>query len=276
VGSEVQILSSRPSFLWDVGLAEILLTNDDGIYSEGINVLAEALSLVGQVTVIAPDRERSASSQSLTLHRPIRYEEIGPRRYSVEGTPTDCIIIALHHILPALPDLVVSGINKGANLGHDIGYSGTVSAAMEAANYDISSFAISLASQNEFKFNEAGQFAVALAEKILSDPLPPGMILNVNIPNREIKGVRITRQGHRNVRNLIVENIDPRGRKYFWLDQELEPEGHQGSPDSDYMAISEGYISVTPLRIDRTGIDMVDKIEGWPETLFKEKIDLTR
>jgi 5'-nucleotidase len=276
VGSEVQILSSRPFFLWDVGLAEILLTNDDGIYSEGINVLAEALSLVGRVIVVAPDRERSASSQSLTLHRPIRYQEIGPRRYSVEGTPTDCIIIALHHILPALPDLVVSGINKGANLGHDIGYSGTVSAAMEAANYDISSFAISLASRQEFKFNEAGQFAVALAEKILSNPLPPGLILNVNVPNHEIKGVRITRQGHRNVRNLIVENIDPRGRKYFWLDQELEPEGRQGSPDSDYMAINEGYISVTPLRIDRTGIDMVDKIERWPETLFKEKIDLTR
>ncbi len=252
-------------------MPEILLTNDDGIHSPGIVALAEAVSAVGRVTVVAPDRERSASSAALTLHLPLRYEEVGTGRFSVEGTPTDCVIIGLHQILPALPDLVISGINRGANLGHDVAYSGTVSAAMEGANQGIPSFAISLASREEFRFEEAARFAAVLAEKVLKEPLPSGVILNVNVPGQQIRGVRITRQGHRNVRNIFVENMDPRGRRYFWLDQEMEAETHQGSEDSDYMAVYAGYISITPLKMDRTDYGFAKRMEAWSGTLFSEK-----
>jgi 5'-nucleotidase len=253
-------------------LAEILLTNDDGILSPGIQVLASALSAIGRVTVVAPDRERSASSASLTLHLPLRYEEIGPNRFSVEGTPTDCVIIGLHQILSALPDLVVSGINKGPNLGHDIAYSGTVSAASEGANQGIPSFAISLASFAESHYEEAAQFGAALARRILDESLPPGVILNVNVPSQAIRGVRITHQGQRNFRNIFVENMDPRGRKYFWLDQEMETESHQGSVSSDYRAISAGFVSITPLKIDRTDYSFAKRMETWPDSLSKEII----
>ncbi len=270
MGSEVQILSSRPFAAGIVLLKEILLTNDDGIHSQGITALADALSRVARVTVVAPDREMSATSQSLTLQRPIRYEEIGPRRFSVEGTPTDCVIIALHHILSSLPALLISGINQGANLGHDIAYSGTVSAAMEGANQGIPAFAVSLAAWRNFEFDEAAQVAAAVADKIVGDPLPSGVILNVNVPGSTIRGVRITRQGHRNVRNLIVENQDPRGRKYFWIDQELDPENHGGNEDIDYVAVNSGYVSITPLKIDRTEREVAKKIEPWSGVLFRE------
>ena len=269
----VQILSSRP-FLqyWTSALAEILLTNDDGIHAPGIEILSEALSSVGRVTVVAPDRERSASSASLTLHLPLRYEEIGPGRYSVEGTPTDCVIIGLHEILPALPDLVVSGINRGPNLGYDIAYSGTVSAASEGANQGIPSFAISLASAAEFHYERAAQFGAVLARWVLSESLPPGVILNVNVPSRPIRGIRITHQGQRNVRNILVENLDPRGRKYFWLDQEMETKSRQGSLTSDYRAISAGFVSITPLKIDRTDYSFAKQIATWPDSLSKQII----
>lgn len=266
--------SSRPDHCHSQGssLKEILLTNDDGIYSPGISALADTLSTLGHVTVVAPDRERSASSQSLSLHRPIRYEEKGPRRFSVEGTPTDCVLIALHHILTGRPDLVISGINQGANLGRDIAYSGTVSAAMEAAHHDIPAFAISLAARQEYRFEKAARFAGMLAEKLWTDPLPAaGLILNVNVPRNGIKGIRITRQGRRNGRTLIVENQDPRGRRYFWLDQENHSVDDQDGADVDYVAVNAGYVSVTPLRIDRTGYETIDSLEAWPEFFTKEK-----
>lgn len=252
-------------------MAEILLTNDDGIHSPGIQALAEAISAVGRVTVVAPDRERSATSAALTLHFPLRYEEIGPGRFSVEGTPTDCVIIGLRQILPALPELVISGINKGPNLGHDVAYSGTVSAASEGANQDVSSFAISLDAWKDYSFDCAAQFAASLARKLLDEPLPSGVILNVNVPSRQIRGVRITHQGRRNVRNIFVENIDPRGRKYFWLDQEMEGEPQQDGDDSDFDAVSSGYISITPLRIDRTDYSFARKLKSWPDSLFREQ-----
>ena len=251
-------------------MPEILLTNDDGIQSPGILALEEAVSAVGRVTVVAPDRERSASSASLTLHLPLRYEEVGPRRYSVEGTPTDCVIIALHQILSSPPDLLISGINRGANLGHDVAYSGTVAAASEGANEEIPSFAVSLAAHEEFHFEEAAQFTAALAEKIIHDRLPTGLILNVNVPNQKIRGVRITRQGQRNVRNISVENLDPKGRHYFWLEQELEMETQRGSIDSDYVAVNSGFVSITPLKLDRTGYGFVKKIGTWSEALFSQ------
>ena len=257
-------------------MAEILLTNDDGVHSPGILSLAEALSRVGRVTVVAPDRERSATSQSLTLHDPIRCEAVAEGRYSVSGTPTDCVILALHHLLPTRPDLVVSGINRGPNLGKDIGYSGTVAGAVEGANHDIPAFAISLATWNAFQYDAAAQFAATLAEKILESPLPQGSILNVNVPAAPLKGVRITCQGKRNIRNLIVESKDPRGRKYFWLDQDLNLPEAEENPASDYLAVAEGYVSLTPLKIDRTNYDLAEAMASWPASHFKEAIPLTQ
>jgi 5'-nucleotidase len=250
-------------------LAEILLTNDDGIYAAGILALADSVARLGRVTIVAPDRERSATSQSLTLNQPIRYEEVAPARYAVEGTPTDCVILAIHYLLPVKPDLVISGINRGPNLGGDIGYSGTVAGAVEAANHEISAFAISLAARKEFHFEQAAQFAATLAEKLLSEPTGADAVYNVNVPPNPIKGVHITCQGRRNVRNLIVENLDPRGRKYFWFDQDLSLPNKEENPAADYVAIREGYISITPLRMDRTDYDAAESISHWPETLFK-------
>ncbi len=257
-------------------MAEILVTNDDGVHSEGIISLATALSSLGRVTTVAPAREMSATSQSLTLHHPIRYQELGPGRYSVEGTPTDCVILALHHILPSRPDIVVSGINTGPNLGRDIGYSGTVAGAVEAANHDIPAFAISLGARNHLRYKEAALFAASLAERILNEPLPAGTILNVNVPPGEIKGVRITCQGHRNIRNLVVESRDPRGRNYYWFDQELSIAESERDSALDYAAGAAGLVSITPLKIDRTGFDVAETIAHWPGALFKEKISLSQ
>jgi 5'-nucleotidase len=268
--------SSRPDHCFDglSHLKQILLTNDDGVHSAGLLALAKAFSTVGTVTLVAPDRERSASSQSLSLHRPVRFEEVAHGRFAVEGTPTDCVLIALHHIMRLQPDLVISGINRGWNLGHDIAYSGTVSAALEAANHDIPAVAVSTASWDELKLNDAAEFVLTLAKRMWTEPLIKGHILNVNVPSKETRGVRLTRQGHRNVRTLVVENKDPRGRKYFWFDQELQAEGLEDGPDVDYMAVKAGYISVTPLRIDRTAQDCIGRLSAWPEALFKEKLSL--
>jgi 5'/3'-nucleotidase len=255
-------------------LKQILLTNDDGVHSAGLLALAKVFSSVGTVTLVAPDRERSASSQSLSLHRPVRFEEITPGRFAVEGTPTDCVLIALHHIMRFQPDLVISGINRGWNLGHDIAYSGTVSAALEAANHDIPAVAVSMATWDELELKDAAEFVLTLAKRMWSEPLVRDHILNVNVPNGEVRGVQLTRQGHRNVRTVVVENKDPRGRKYFWFDQELQTEGLDDGPDVDYMAVKAGYISVTPLRIDRTAQDCIGQLAAWPEALFKEKIGL--
>jgi 5'-nucleotidase len=250
-------------------LAEILLTNDDGVHSSGILALAESLSRLGRVTIVAPDREVSASSQSLTLNRPIRYEELAPGKYAVDGTPTDCVILAVHYLLPVRPDLVISGINRGPNLGRDISYSGTVAGAVEAANHDIPAFAISLAARKDFRFEQSAQFAATLAERMLSEPLGADTVLNVNVPETSIRGVRITVQGRRNIRNLVVENCDPRGRKYFWFGQDLPQPDTEVHPAADFVAVQEGYISITPLRLDRTSYDVADSISHWPETLFK-------
>jgi 5'-nucleotidase len=252
-------------------LKEILLTNDDGIHSPGLLTLARVLAPVAHVTLVAPDRERSASSQSLSLHRPVRYEEIAPGHFSVDGTPSDCVLIALHYILRVQPDLVISGVNRGWNLGHDVAYSGTVAAAMEAAYHDLPAVAISAPSWE--KLQEAAEFALALTTRIWSEPLPRGVILNVNLPDSLACGVRLTRQGYRNVRTVAIENRDPRGRKYFWFDQESPAESFEERSDIDYVAVRAGYISVTPLKIDRTDHDCFSQLEAWPEALFKENIN---
>lgn len=248
-------------------MAAILLTNDDGIHSAGITSLARSLSHLGQVITVAPDRERSASSQALTLWRPIRYQEVGVDRYSVEGTPADCVILALNHILPDRPDLVISGINRGSNLGHDIAYSGTVAGAMEAARHGIQAAAVSLARRAEFDFEEAAQFTAHLAGLLLNKPLPQGFILNVNVPAGGWQGVRVTRQDTCPIDNLIVENRDPRGGKYIWLDQEPEPRDLPADGDSDYVAVRSGCVSITPLKLDQTALELSSELKSWAEFL---------
>ncbi len=250
----------------------ILISNDDGIHSEGLKVLAEALSSLGEVVAVAPDREQSASSHALTMHRPLRLKQVAPGFFSVDGTPTDCILLAMHRVLGGRrPDLVISGINKGGNLGDDILYSGTVSAAMEGARMGITSFAVSLVARKDFRFQVACRFAQELARKLLEERGCSPVFLNVNIPNlapEEIKGVRITRQGKRVYNGAVVEKTDPRGQKYYWIGGE-EP-GHEELRNSDIEAVMEGWISVTPLRLDMTDEEAMARLqercwlEGFP------------
>jgi 5'-nucleotidase len=232
----------------------ILISNDDGIHSDGLRALAEALVPLGEVVAVAPDREQSASSHALTMHRPLRLKQAAPGFFSVDGTPTDCILLAVNRVLAGRkPDLLISGINKGGNLGDDILYSGTVSAAMEGARMGIPSFAVSLVARKDFKYQAACSFSRKLAARILESNDPSCLLLNVNIPNlahEQIKGVRITRQGKRLYNGAVVEKTDPRGQKYYWIGGE-EP-GHEELRDSDIEAVMEGWVSVTPLRLDLT------------------------
>jgi 5'-nucleotidase len=249
-------------------LPEILITNDDGIHSPGIQALAEAVAGLGRVTLVAPDRERSAASQSLTIQRPLRYEEIAPGRFAVDGTPADCVLIALHHILPVLPDLVISGINRGANLGHDVGYSGTVAAALEAAHNKVPAFAISLATWDSFDFSGASRVGAQVARQLLEKPIPVSTILNVNVPPGKWLGYRITRQGIQNTESMIVENEDPRGRKFFWFDQKYAPPHGEAQEDIDWQAVRSGHVSITPLKIERTDFELFDHLRSWPSKMF--------
>lgn len=243
----------------------ILVTNDDGIHSKGIIVLAKALQQVGDVIVVAPDREKSAIAHSLTLHRPLRVEKIRKNFYAVDGTPADCVHLAVNVILPERPGLVVSGINKGANLGDDITYSGTVSAAFEATLLGLPSFAISLVARSRFKFDAAAWFAVRVARHILKKGLSKDTLLNINVPNldrRKIKSYKVTQQG-RWVHNggAVVEKIDPRGKKYYWIG------GGQlvfdQRKDTDFEAVSNCYISVTPLHLDLTHYPSIRRLKKY-------------
>src|SRR5512135_933721 len=247
----------------------ILVTNDDGVYSPGLTILAKALKAVGDVWVVAPDKEQSAVSHSLTLHRPLLVEEIMDQVYAVNGTPTDCISLAVNRLLPDWPDLVVSGINKGGNLGDDVTYSGTVSAAFEAALMGIPAFAVSMVAREDFKFGAAADFAARLAKIVLDRGLKKDTLLNVNVPNltpEEIKGVRVTRQGRRVYGGSVLERIDPRGKKYYWIGGELE--NWESRQDADHEAVSEGYISVTPLALDLTDMDSLVELSSWGELTY--------
>ncbi len=232
----------------------LLISNDDGINSEGIYALADSLRGLGEVYVVSPDREQSTASHALSLHNPLRIEKIDERIYCVDGTPTDCINLAVNGILKDKNlSLIVSGINKGENLGDDITYSGTVSAAMEGTLLGIPSIAISLASRKNFFFDTASFYALLLAKYVINNPLPEGTLLNINVPNLpkdEIKGIKITKQGKRVYGEPVVEKIDPRGRKYYWIGgDELR---FLDIEDSDLVAVSQGYVSVTPIKLDLT------------------------
>lgn len=243
----------------------ILVTNDDGIHSEGLESLAAALAAVGDVTVVAPDRERSAVSHALTLHRPLRINRLREGWYAVEGTPTDCVYLATRSLLKdRRPALVASGINKGSNLGDDIHYSGTVSAAFEGTVLGIPSIAVSVIGRGPWHFETAAAFVARLAQRVLDEKLPGDTLLNVNVPNvppSEIQGVAITKMGKRHYGDAVIENVDPRGRKYYWIGgTELDAEN---IPGSDCNAVLEKKISLTPLHLDLTNVAAMERLAGW-------------
>ena len=233
-------------------MPKILVTNDDGYRSTGIMALAEALSPIGDVIVVAPTEEASAIGHALTLKRPLRLESIRENVYGVDGTPTDCVNIAITQIYRGkLPDLVVSGINKGWNLGDDVTYSGTVAGALEAALLGIPGLAISLArTRSTYDFSYSARAAAAIAAAMFRKPLPPWTFLNINVPKGQPKGFRTTVQAKRNHITEVLVRDDPKGRPYFWIDEgqnEWEPHDR-----SDYQAVRDGFVSVTPLHPDLT------------------------
>ena len=242
-------------------MPKILVTNDDGVHSEGIKALADALLPLGEVTVVAPIQEASAIGHALTLRRPLRIDKISPRVFAVDGTPTDCVNIAITHVLREKPDLIVSGINKGWNLGDDVTYSGTVSGALEGALLGIPSIAISTQRiGDECEFGPSAKAAAIVAESVLERGMPKWILLNINTPMGPNNGFRITVQAKRNHVTVIDERVDPRGRPYYWIEEgENEWEPHDRS---DYQAVRDGYISITPLQPDMTAYDALSYVEG--------------
>ncbi len=241
----------------------ILVTNDDGVHSAGLIALFKALKEMGDAYVVAPDGERSAVGHALTLHRPLKVEELRERVYSVNGTPTDAVVLGVHKVLPRRPDLVVSGINRGGNLGDDITYSGTVSAAIEGTILNIPSFAVSVPGDKNFHFDTAASFAVTIARYIAENPLPFDTFLNVNVPNLPkdlVKGVRLTRQGKRVYDDAIKEVFSPRGEKHYWIGGGVPYWEH--AEDNDINAVEEGYVSVTPVHLDLTDYPALESLKS--------------
>jgi 5'-nucleotidase len=229
-----------------------LISNDDGLSAPGIQVLSGHMQQLGSVTVVAPDQNRSGASNSLTLDSPIRIREVEPATYRVSGTPTDCVHIALTGLLKKDPDMVISGINAGANLGDDVIYSGTVAAAMEGRFLGLPAVAVSLVyEEHPEHFETAGEAVVRLVRQLLKDPLPADTILNVNVPDlswEEIRGFEVTRLGHRHRAEPTVRTVDPRGRPMYWIG----PAGAEqdAGPGTDFDAVKRGFISVTPIHVD--------------------------
>jgi 5'-nucleotidase len=238
----------------------ILVTNDDGYRSEGIQALADALRPLGEVVIVAPVEEASAIGHALTLRRPLRLESIRDGVYAVDGTPTDCVNIAITQVFKALPDLVVSGINKGWNLGDDVTYSGTVAGALEGALLGVPGLAVSLAAtRGAYDFQYSAQAAATVAEALLQRPLPPRTFLNVNVPKGQPLGIRTTVQAKRNHVTSVGKRHDPKGRAYYWIEEgqdEWEPHDR-----SDYQAVRDGYVSLTPLHPDLTAHHALAAVE---------------
>ena len=244
-------------------MPRILVTNDDGVHSEGIHALADALRRLGAVTIVAPTGESSAIGHALTLARPLRLETIGEEVFAVDGTPTDCVNIAVTKVLASPPDLVVSGINKGYNLGDDVTYSGTVAGALEAALLGVPSLAVSLRmTRGTYDFSYAAQAAVTVAGAMVARPLPARTFLNVNVPKGQPKGFRVTVQASRNHITSVAERHDPKGRPYFWI-EEGQDDWHPHDR-SDYEAVRSGYVSITPLQPDLTAHDALSVVESFP------------
>jgi 5'-nucleotidase len=247
-------------------MTHILLTNDDGYQAEGLRALAAALADLATVSIVAPSKEQSGTAQSLTLRQPIICNQIGEREWAIDGTPADCVIVAVHKLLPEKPDLVISGINHGANLGENVYYSGTVGAAREGALHHLPSVAISLCSKRtEVKFENSARVARAAAEMILKEGLPDQVLLNVNVPEPWNGEVRFTRQSKKITRNQLTEGKDPRGRSYFWLfEQKIDKDVE---PDTDYEAIFAGAVSITPLHLDPTHTESLNHRSHWAKPI---------
>ena len=247
-------------------MPDILLTNDDGIHAPGLRALVKGLGGWANVSVVAPCQERSAAAQSLTVRHPIFCEKIAEREWAIEGTPTDAMMVALHRLFPKPPDLVISGINKGPNLGENVFYSGTVAAATEAVINRIPAFAISLAHRGDgLVYDHAARFARQLAGVILQKGLPSGVVLNVNVPLDWKGGVRFTRQSGKVTRTVLQEGADPRGRVYYWLTE--EPVSGPLDPQSDYAAVFGGHVSVTPVELERTHEPSLNHLSQWAALL---------
>ena len=245
----------------------ILLSNDDGYLAEGLIALANALRDHAEISVVAPDRNRSAASNSLTLEMPLRVNIADNGFIKVDGTPTDCVHLAITGLLEHEPDMVFAGINHGANLGDDVLYSGTVAAATEGRFLGLPAIAISLAGNNPHYFETAARVAVTLLNQLIKKPLPKDTILNVNVPDvaiKDLKGYQATRLGQRHKSEPVIKSNDPRGRIIYWVGP---PGGEQDAgPGTDFYAISEGYVSVTPLQIDLTRYESIDALASWLPT----------
>src|SRR5712671_671519 len=249
-------------------MPHILLTNDDGYQAEGLRVLAAALEGFATVSIVAPSREQSGAAQSLTLRQPIVCNRIAEREWAIDGTPADCVIVALHKLLPEKPDRVICGINHGAKRGEKVYYSGTVGAAREGALHHIPSVALSLCSKKEkVKFENSARVARAAAELILKEGLPDQVLLNVNVPEPWSGEVRFTRQSKKITRNQLSEGKDPRGRTYYWLfEQRIDKDV---APDTDYAAIFSGAVSITPLHLDPTDTKSLNHLSHWAGAIEK-------
>jgi 5'-nucleotidase len=241
----------------------ILITNDDGIHAEGLDALERAMSEIGEVYVVAPESEMSGASLCLRLARPLRIRQIDENHWSVDGTPTDCVTLALNQILAPFfkPDICVSGINPGANMGDDASYSGTVAGAMEATILGVPGLAFSLAVYRSHDFTESSLVAKQVTGMVLAESLPDGILLNVNIPKGVPKGIRITKQGFKSARPVISELIDPRGKPYYWIGEVRD--GFRAEGGTDFEAVDEGFVSVTPMKADLTSYESLEALRRW-------------
>jgi 5'-nucleotidase len=246
-------------------MTKILVTNDDGINSDGLVKLEEAMRELGDVYVVAPAFEMSGASHSLTLARPLRIRQIDERHWTVDGTPTDCVTLAVNKILTSdqLPDICVSGINQGGNLGEDASYSGTVAGALEATILGIPGLAFSLVATENYDFTHAARFAITAVRKALGEGLPEGTLLNVNFPPGPIRGVRVATQGIKNASPVISEHVDPRGKPYYWIGQKILQDNN--ADGTDYYTVRQGFVSVTPMRADMTNHSALERIADWNE-----------
>jgi 5'-nucleotidase len=245
--------------------AVILVTNDDGVHAAGLGALAAALDELGEVYVVAPDREQSAVGHALTLHRPLRVTQVGDRRFAVNGTPSDCVNLAVLGLLPGRPVLVAAGINHGSNLGDDVTYSGTVSAAMEGTLLGVPSIAVSQADAGTAGFEGAAAVTRLLASRVLVEGLPAKTLLNVNVPGATADGIRMTRLGHRVYREKVVQEVDPRGQPYYWIG--AGPPEWAEDEASDIAAVQRGFVSVTPLHLDLTHYGALGRMGDWESSL---------
>ena len=246
-------------------MPRILVTNDDGVYSEGLHALADALRSIGDVFVVAPLGEASAIGHALTIARPLRLERLREGVYSVDGTPADCVNLAIVKLLPRRPSLVVSGINRGGNMGDDVFYSGTVGAAREATFFGVHAIAVSLAARADLDYSPAARFARRLSKMVLERGLPERTLLNVNVPPGRPTGVAITVQGRRSHEGTILEGLDPRHRTYYWIEEGRDD--WVSDELSDIFAVRSGLISVSPLQTDTSNHRAVSPLREWQKDL---------